>query len=163
MSPELPHGVAARRTEGRHVGAERWQRLGLLLLGIPQTASGLWAVLAPRDWYDTFPGEGREWLPAFGPYNEHFAVDAGVGILAAGVLALAAAAILERRVVQVAMVGYLAWSVPHAIWHLTALDALDTSDNVINVTTLGITVILPLVLLLTAGRLPREAHGRAPA
>lgn len=135
-----------------------WQRLGLLVLGIPQAAIGLWALLAPRDWYDTFPGGGREWLPAFGPYNEHFAVDAGAGIFVAGVLALIAAVILERRVVQVAMIGYLAWSVPHAIWHLTDLDALDTTDNVINVTTLAITVIVPVVLLLTADRLPREVE-----
>jgi hypothetical protein len=139
------------------VTAEKWQRLGLLVLGIPQTASGLWAVIAPRDWYDAFPGGGREWLPAFGPYNEHFATDAGVGILAAGVLALAAAVVLERRVVQVAMIGYLAWSVPHAVWHLTAIDeALGTTDDVINVATLSVTVILPLVLLVTASRLESE-------
>ena len=139
--------------------AERWQRLGLLVLGVPQTAIGLWALLAPRDWYDTFPGGGREWLPAFGPYNEHFATDAGAGILAAGVLALAAAIALERRVVQVAMLGYLAWSVPHALWHLTAIDeALGTTDDVINIGALAVTVAVPLVLLLTANRL-----GRSPA
>jgi hypothetical protein len=138
-----------------------WQRLGLLVLGIPQTAAGLWALVAPHDWYDTFPGGGREWLPAFGPYNEHFAIDAGVGIFAAGVLALLAAGILERRVVQVAMIGYLAWSLPHAIWHLTALDALDTDDNVINVITLAITVVGPLALLLTANRLPDRTRARA--
>jgi hypothetical protein len=137
---------------------ERWQRLGLLVLGVPQTASGLWALLAPRDWYDTFPGGGREWLPAFGPYNEHFATDAGVGILAAGVLALAAAVVLERRVVQVAMLGYLAWSVPHALWHLTAIDeALGTTDDALNIGTLAVTVVLPLVLLLAASRLERRA------
>jgi hypothetical protein len=138
-----------------------WQRLGLLVLGIPQTAAGLWALVAPRDWYDTFPGGGREWLPAFGPYNEHFAIDAGVGIFAAGVLALLAAGLLERRVVQVAMIGYLAWSLPHAIWHLTALDALDTDDNVINVITLAITVVVPIALLLTANRLPDRRRARA--
>jgi hypothetical protein len=136
------------------VALMNWIRTGLLVLGIPQTASGLWALIAPRDWYDTFPGGGREWLPAFGPYNEHFATDAGVGILAAGVLALAAAVVLERRVVRVAMIGYLAWSVPHAVWHLTAIDeALGTTDDVINITTLAVTVILPLVLLVTASRL----------
>jgi hypothetical protein len=138
-----------------------WQRLGLLVLGIPQTAAGLWALVAPRDWYDMFPGGGREWLPAFGPYNEHFAIDAGVGIFAAGVLALLAAGLLERRVVQVAMIGYLAWSLPHAIWHLTALDALDTDDNVINVITLAITVVVPIALLLTANRLPDRRRARA--
>jgi hypothetical protein len=136
---------------------EKWLRAGLVLLGVPQTASGLWALVAPRDWYDTFPGGGREWLPAFGPYNEHFATDAGVGILAAGVLALAAAVVVERRVVQVAMIGYLAWSVPHAVWHLTAIDeALGTTDDVINLTTLAVTVVLPLVLLVTASRLESE-------
>jgi hypothetical protein len=135
---------------------ERWQRLGLLVLGVPQAAAGLWPLFAPRDWYETFPGGGREWLPAFGPYNEHFATDAGVGILAAGVLALAAAVILERRVVQVAMLGYLAWSAPHALWHLTAIDeALGTTDDVLNLGTLAVTVVLPLVLLLTANRLGR--------
>jgi hypothetical protein len=135
------------------VTTEMWQRLGLLLLGIPQAAAGLWALLAPSDWYETFPGGGRDWLPAFGAYNEHFAIDSGAGIFAAGVLALAAAVMLERRVVQIAMLGYLAWSVPHAIWHLTALDALDTENNIINVTTLALTVIVPVILLLTSNRL----------
>src|ERR671918_198957 len=77
----------------------------------------------------------------------------------AGVLALAAAIALERRVVQVAMLGYLAWSVPHALWHLTAIDeALGTTDDVINIGALAVTVAVPLVLLLTANRL-----GRSPA
>jgi hypothetical protein len=143
--------------------AAMWQRLGLLVLGIPQAGIGLWALLAPSDWYDTFPGGGRDWLPAFGPYNEHFAIDSGAGILAAGVLAVAAAVMLERRVVQIAMIGYLAWSVPHAIWHLTALDALDTENNVINVTTLALTVILPVILLLTSNRLERGTRETTPA
>jgi hypothetical protein len=133
-----------------------WRRLALLLLGVPQAGIGLWALLAPHGWYDSFPGAGRHWLPAFGAYNEHFAVDAGAGLFAAGALAIVAAIWLERRVVQVAMLGFLAWSVPHAIWHLTALDALGTADNAINMTLLAATVVLPLVLLLTAEGLPGE-------
>jgi hypothetical protein len=133
-----------------------WRRLALLLLGVPQAGIGLWALIAPQGWYDSFPGAGRHWLPAFGPYNEHFAVDAGAGLFAAGALAILAAIWLERRVVQVAMVGFLAWSVPHAIWHLTALDALGTTDNAINVTLLAVTVALPVILLLTADGLPGE-------
>ena len=131
-----------------------WRRLALLVLGVPQAGIGVWAVVAPRGWYDSFPGAGRHWLPAFGPYNEHFAVDAGAGLLAAGVLAIVAAIWLERRVVQVAMIGFLAWSVPHAIYHLTALDALDASDNIINISLLAATVVLPALLLATADRIP---------
>jgi hypothetical protein len=131
-----------------------WMRLGLLLLGIPQAAIGLWAIADPTAWFDTFPGAGHNWLPEFGPYNEHLAVDAGAGLFAAGVVAIAAAVILERRVVQIAMVAFLAWSVPHALWHLTALDeALAAGDDVANVSALALTVVLPLVLLATASRL----------
>ncbi|HYU61220.1 MAG TPA: hypothetical protein VEK39_10710 [Solirubrobacterales bacterium] len=142
--------------------ATDWRRLALLVLGVPQLGVGLWAVIVPRRWYDTFPGTGSHWLPAFGPYNEHFAVDAGAGILAAGAIAVIAAIWLERRVVQVAMIGFLAWSVPHAVWHLTALDALDTADNVVNVTLLAVTVALPVVLLLSADGLPDADRSSRP-
>jgi hypothetical protein len=130
------------------------RRLALLVLGVPQAGIGVWAVVAPMRWYGSFPGAGPHWLPAFGPYNEHFAVDAGAGLLAAGVLAIVAAVWLERRVVQVAMVGFLAWSVPHAIYHLTVLDALSTSDNLVNVSLLAVTVAVPALLLATANRIP---------
>jgi len=134
----------------------QWRRLALLLLGVPQAGVGLWAIAAPKSWYESFPGAGREWLPAFGPYNEHFAIDAGAGLMAAGVLAIVAAIWLERRVVYVAMIGFLAWSVPHAIWHLTALDVLEGTDNVINVILLAATVVIPIVLLATARKI--ESH-----
>ena len=141
--------------------AIEWRRLALLLLGVPQAGIGIWAIVTPRGWYDSFPGAGHHWLPAFGPYNEHFAVDAGAGLLAAGVLAIVAVVWLERRVVQVAMIGFLAWSVPHAIYHLTALDALDAGDNVVNVGLLALTVVVPVVLLATAGGIP-EPGAQAP-
>jgi hypothetical protein len=135
-----------------------WMRLGLLLLGIPQAAIGLWAIADPTAWFDTFPGAGHNWLPEFGPYNEHLAVDAGAGLFAAGVVANAAAVMLERRVVQIAMVAFLAWSVPHALWHLTALDeALAGGDDIANVFALAFTVVLPIVLLATANRLEKTA------
>ena len=57
-------------------------------------------------------------------------------------VAIAAAAMLERRVVQIAMIAFLAWSVPHALWHLTAIDeALASGDDVANVAALAFTVV----------------------
>ena len=78
-------------------------------------------------------------------------------------LAIVAAVWLERRVVQVAMIGFLAWSVPHAIYHLTALDALDAGDDVVNVGLLAVTVVLPAVLLATAGGIPESGSADAGA
>ena len=49
------------------------------------------------------------------------------------------------------MIGFLAWSVPHAIYHLTALDALDAGDNVVNVGLLALTVV-------AAGRAARDGR-----
>ena len=141
---------------------ERVQRVGLLALGAPQAAIGVWALVAPRDWYDTFPGGGREWLPAFGPYNEHFAADAGSGLLAAGLLVIVAALVLERRVVQVALVGWLAFAVPHTGYHLTAFDTLDGVDNALNFIVLSLTIVVPVILLATAGRLGRPATTEVP-
>jgi hypothetical protein len=122
-------------------------RVILLLLAIPQLFAGAWALVDPKGWYENFPGGGREWLPVFGPYNEHFAIDAGAGLFAVSVLLIAAAVILERRVVQVALIGWLAFAIPHTIYHMVRLDKLDTGDAIANVITLGATVLLPLALL----------------
>jgi hypothetical protein len=119
----------------------------MVLLALPQLFAGAWALADPDGWYDSFPGGGREWLPAFGPYNEHFAVDAGAGLLATSVLLLVAAVWFERRVVQLALIGWLAFAIPHTLYHLISLDKLDTGDAVANVITLGATVLLPIALL----------------
>jgi hypothetical protein len=38
---------------------------------------GLWAAAWPRRFYDSFPGLGRHWVLALGPYNEHLIRDVG--------------------------------------------------------------------------------------
>ena len=40
-------------------------------------STGLWATLSPRSFYDEFPGGGRAWVAADGPYNEHLVRDFG--------------------------------------------------------------------------------------
>jgi hypothetical protein len=50
-----------------------------LVVGVPQAATGAWAMLAPCSWYTSFPGLGHTWLPAYGPFDEHLATDAGPG------------------------------------------------------------------------------------
>jgi hypothetical protein len=123
-------------------------RLGLVALGAPLLALGAWAVLAPRSWFDDFPGGGRHWVSALGPYNEHLATDVGAFFLAIGGLLIFAAVVLERRAIQMALGGLLVFSIPHLVWHLGELGPYDTLDKVLNVISLSLLVVVPIVMLL---------------
>ncbi len=137
-----------------------WLRAGLLLLASAPLVVGVWALLVPRSFYDDFPLPGRAWVSTLGPYNEHLVRDVGALNLALGVLLVLAAALLERRLVQASLVAYLAYAVPHFVFHLTAAHAFSLGDNLANMVTLGIAVLLPLVLL--AGSRGGEPALRTP-
>jgi len=116
-------------------------------LGAPFVGIGIWALAAPRSWYDEFPGAGMHWLPAFGPYDEHLVRDLGGLYLGLGLLLVFAAVSLSRPLVQGALGMLLVFALPHFVWHLTELDALPTGDNVVSVTSLALTVVVPALLL----------------
>jgi hypothetical protein len=142
----------ALRTGAPLRGSRSIIRVGLAVLALPQALIGLWALLAPRDWFDTFPGAGHHWLPAYGAYNEHLATDVGGTFIALGLLLLGAALYLERRLVQVALVAYLAYEVPHFVYHLGADDALSSGDQIASAVTLALTVVLAIALLVLTRR-----------
>ena len=75
-------------------------RILLVLLGVPSVVIGLWAGLAPRGFYDDFPGAGRSWVAPDGPFNEHLVRDVGVLNLALAVVTIAAAVWLTRPLVR---------------------------------------------------------------
>jgi hypothetical protein len=125
-----------------------WLRAGLVLLASASLVVGVWALLLPRSFYDDFPLPGREWVSTLGPYNEHLVRDVGALNLALGVLLATAAILLERRLVQVSLVAYLVYAVPHFVFHLTTGHTFSLGDNLANMFTLGIAVLIPLVLLV---------------
>lgn len=127
-------------------------RILLLLLGIPNVIAGGWAVVAPENWYDNFPGWAPRLVAALPPYNEHLATDAGAGLLASGVLAgYAATRPTQPAVVITAMIGYLAFAAPHALFHLAnPAEALSTSEDAVNVITLWLAVVAAGVVLWRA-------------
>jgi hypothetical protein len=127
-------------------------RAGLLALGIPFAAIGIWSLVAPHSWYSDFPGSGHHWVSPLGPYNEHSTRDFGGLYLGLGLLLVYAGIFLRRQVVQVALATSLVFAVPHFIFHMTKLEALSTGDNVANMTSLALTVLLPVVLLALSGR-----------
>ena len=117
---------------------------------------GLYALFAPRSFYDDFPA-GRGWVEALPAYNEHLVRDVGALFIATAIVLAAAAIWLDRRLVLVALVSFLAFSIPHTTYHLFNLGGISTGDAVAEAVSLLFTVIAPLVLLvatLRAGRPP---------
>ncbi len=133
--------------------SRRWTRVALMMLALPNLFAGLWAVVAPSSWYENFPGWSPHLVAALPPYNEHLATDAGAGLFASGLLALLAAFLMRRDVIIVAMTGYLAFALPHALYHLaTPADALNASEDATNTLSLWVAVVLSSWLLVDALR-----------
>lgn len=123
-------------------------RVTLILLGAPLAVTGGWALAAPHNWYFTFPGAGHHWVSVLGPYNEHLTRDFGSLFLGLGLLLVVSAVVLSRPLVQAALGVTLVWSIPHLVFHMSHLEELPTGDNIANSASLGLTVIVPVVLLV---------------
>jgi hypothetical protein len=128
----------------------RLTRLGLLLLAIGQGFPGVWALVAPRSFYDDFPGGGSSWVSPFPPYNEHLIRDYGSALLALAVLAVAAAVFAERRLAQVALAVLALSALPHVIYHAAHASRSGAGTLI----SLGLGAALPVLLLFLV---PKES------
>jgi len=117
----------------------------------------IWATFAPRSFYDDYPGFGREWVRVNGPYNEHFVRDFGALNLALAVVTIAALVTLSRPMVVAVAVAWLAWSVPHLVYHLRHLDVFSSGDKVVNVFLLSSLPVLAVVVLVLTLQRPARA------
>jgi hypothetical protein len=117
------------------------------LLAIGAAFPGLWALFAPRSFFQGFPGAGFAWVEILPPYNEHLVRDVGGFYLGFAVLLLVAAVMMDQRVTRVALGAWLVAAVPHFIFHLTHLDEYETADAIGQSVALGIGVAVPLFLL----------------
>jgi hypothetical protein len=106
-----------------------------------------WILIAPKGFYDNFPGGSAHWVSALPPYNEHLERDFGATGLGLAVLAGLAAFWMERRLVQVAAICLFVAGLPHLAYHLTTTGHYSTADNVGSLTGLALDALLPLVLL----------------
>ena len=109
---------------------------------------GLWAVFLPRSFYDDFPGGGRSWVSPDGPYNEHLMRDFGALNLALSVMTIAAAIMLVRSLAVTAALAWLAYGIPHLVYHLRHLDVYDSSDQIANVVALVVPLLLAAAVLV---------------
>jgi hypothetical protein len=162
----MSQGKRPSRQEGVRVQI-RTKRVVAAVLALSAADVGLWAQFAPRSFYDSFPLAGHHWVSMLGPYNEHLTRD--VGGLYLALLVISAWAVLRSCAEGFAMAGaaWLAFSIPHFIYHMSHLGMFGLADKVGNIATLGGTIILAALLLLpdasprAASRRLRPGSGRA--
>jgi hypothetical protein len=123
-------------------------RIGLVILAVSGAVLGVWAGLAPRSFYDDFPGLGRTWVAVDGPYNEHLVRDVGWLNLALTVITVWAAVTLARTLVIAVLVGWLVADLPHLVYHAANLDGLSSGDGAAELISLAVGPAIAAALLV---------------
>ena len=139
-------------------------RAALLALGGTSLVLGLYALISPLGFYEDFP-LGRGWVGLLPSYSEHLVRDVGSLFLASAAVTIAAGIYLTRRLVLVALLSYLLYSVPHTTFHFLNFEPFASGDVIANVIGLGAQVALPIALLVMLGRpvaKPARPGARAP-
>jgi len=138
----------------------RLHRVALAVLVVSGLGVGLWAQVAPRSFYEDFPGGGRAWVAVDGPYNEHLVRDVGglnLGLAFVAALALVTGSVLVARAAGGAALIY---GVPHLVYHAARLDLYDATDAVANVVALTIAASAGLVALAAPSPDPPDRPAR---
>lgn len=140
-------------TEGLAYG---WLCGGLGVLALLTAVTGCWALLTPVSFFTTFPLPNHPWVALLPPYNEHLTRDVGEFNLSFTFLFIWSIILCERRLIQVVLVAWLVYAVPHFIYHLSHLSQFTIVDKVAQIGSLAIVILLPIVLLITL----RNSHKR---
>jgi len=139
-------------------------RIALIYLTVTIGFLAIWILIAPKGFYDNFPGGSVHWVSALPPYNEHLERDFGAASLGLALLTGLAAYWMERRVIQAAALCLLAAGIPHLAYHLTTTEHYSTGDNVASLIGLALDVALPLgILYLVSDGAQRAAPRLAEA
>ena len=136
----------------------RWRAIALAVLAANAALVGVWALLAPKAFYRSFPGGGRAWISVDGPFNEHLVRDVGGLNLALFVLTVAALWLRQPTVVRVAGLAWLPFAVPHAIYHLAHIRGLASRMDKIAVAG-GLVTTAVLALALACSPSPARVSG----
>ncbi|WP_054309154.1 hypothetical protein [Mesorhizobium sp. 1M-11] len=116
----------------------------LILIGLYQSANGVFMLGAPALWYATIPG-----VTETGPSNPHFIRDIGLAFIAAGVGLFLGAFKSDRRTVLVASI-FLGG---HALLHLAELlHGTTPMDALRDIALIAVPGLLPLAALTAPER-----------
>jgi nucleoside-diphosphate-sugar epimerase len=159
-APRVPSARAGFAGLARAIPGERMpllQSIALAILGVTAVGLGVYATFFPRAFYDDFPN-GRAWVGADGPFNEHLVRDFGGLNLGIGFVALLALLVGGRWLILAAGGSALLFALPHFVYHLRHLDVYDGFDKAANVVSLGGAVVLAVIVLALSLR--RREHAR---
>ena len=107
-----------------------------MALGTPQALIGLWALLAPRGFYDDSARAGR--VSALGAYDEHSCATSGHRSSASACLMIVAAVRGRRSLTLTAVAVWLIFAVTAHHFHALNLGPYTTADAIANVVSLGL-------------------------
>jgi hypothetical protein len=133
-------------------------RGGLAVLAAVELVLGAWTLFFPASFYADVPT-----VDLTPPFSEHLFRDFGGATLGLALVLGAAAVWLEKRLVVAALLAYLAFSVPHLVFHLGHLSGATATETVLLVVALAISVVLPALLLVGVLRPRRSPVGAAPS
>jgi hypothetical protein len=139
-----------------------WPRAGLAYLAYVNISVGLWATIAPRSFFDDFPGAGRTWVSGDGPFNEHLVRDVGAWSLGMSVVVVAALWTLSRPLVITAGAAVAVLALPHAIYHARHADVVGSGvDQAVSIGGLFGAVAVGVAVLVAGLRQEPERSGSA--
>jgi hypothetical protein len=132
-------------------------RVGLVVLAANELALGFWTATFPESFYNNVPT-----VDLTPPYSEHLFRDFGGATLGIAVVLIAAAIWLERRLVIVSLIAYLAFSAPHLAFHAGHLQGMSQLIGTVLIITLALSVLLPLALIGVASTASPGGIRRTP-
>ncbi|KRE31219.1 hypothetical protein [Agromyces sp. Soil535] len=133
-------------------------RVGLSVLALIELVLGVWTLCFPESFYRDVPT-----VSLTPPYSEHLFRDFGGATLGVAIVLAAAAVWPETRLVIIALLAYLAFSVPHLVFHLGHLQAATAAEAALLTTGLVGLVVLPLALIVVAVVRARRTSSSAEA
>jgi hypothetical protein len=122
-------------------------RAGLLAFAVVELVLGLWTLVFPASFYADVPT-----VDLTPPFSEHLMRDFGGATLGLAIVLAAAGIWFERRLAIVALLAYLAFSVPHLVFHVGHLGNASATEAAVLVGLLAASVVVPAVLLAVAVR-----------
>lgn len=130
-------------------------RLLLIYLIFANGIPGLWALLFPGNFYNSFPhlGFGLHWIDNMGPFNDHFIRDVGAFFCALASLSIYTLSRFEEGTIRLTAYGNIVFSLPHLIYHIVMINMFVTmTDKILGIGSLIMAVVIPVLILVKATR-----------
>jgi hypothetical protein len=120
-------------------------RLGVAIFAAIELVLGFWTTFFPESFYNDVPT-----VDLTPPFSEHLMRDFGSATLGLAVVLGAAAIWPTTRLVVVALLAYLTFSVPHFVFHANHLEGATPIEAGVLMTTLVASVVVPAGLVVAA-------------